>query len=84
MGDFAAPHCPRDPHDDAGIRLTEAIRKDRNSQIPIIIFTRSENATLYKDAIQGAGASAVATSHDELLSEVAKCFQLKSPAPKKP
>lgn len=74
----------RDPHDDAGIRLTEAIRKDRHSQIPIIIFTRSENATLYKDAIQGAGASAVATSHEELLSEVAKCFQPKSTAPKKP
>lgn len=74
----------RDPHDDAGIRLTEAIRKDRRSEIPVIIFTRAENATLYKDAIQKSGATAIATSHDELLSEVAKCLQPKSPTPKKP
>ena len=74
----------RDPHDDAGIRLAEAIRKDRRSHIPIIIFTRAENATLYKEAIQKAGATAIATSHDELLSEVAKCLQPKSPAAKKP
>jgi CheY-like chemotaxis protein len=74
----------RDPHDDAGIKLTEAIRNEHRSQIPIIIFTRPENVTLYKDAIQKAGATAIATSHDELLSEVAKCFQPKSATPKKP
>lgn len=62
----------RDPHDDAGIRLTEAIRTDRRSKIPIIIFTRPENAALYKDAINEAGANAIALSDADLLSEIAK------------
>ncbi len=82
--DLVISNLKRDPHDDAGVRLTEAIRKERRSQIPIIIFTRPENATLYKDAIQNAGATAIATSHDELLSEVAKCFQPQNHTPKKP
>jgi len=73
----------RDPHEDAGIRLTEVIRADRRSQIPVIIFTRAHNAILYQDAITAAGATAIATSHEELLSEVAKCLRPKNPTPKK-
>lgn len=80
--DLVISNLRRDPHDDAGIRLTEAIRNNRRSAIPIIIFTRAGNATLYGDAIRAAGATAIATNHDELLSEVAKCLQPKSPASK--
>lgn len=69
--DLIISNLRRDPDDNAGVLMASAIRQQKQSKIPIIIFTRSEHKEFYKAAIEAAGVNIIATSEKELLAGIA-------------
>jgi CheY-like chemotaxis protein len=68
--DLLISNLRRDPDDNAGLLLAQAIRQ-RQSRLPIIIFTRPERMDYYRESIERAGASLVA-SQNALFARVAQ------------
>lgn len=62
----------REPEDNAGLLMTQKIRKDMQSKIPIIIFTRPEHKAEYEEELTKAGVNFVATSDRELFPSIAR------------
>lgn len=62
----------RDSEDNAGLLMTQKIREEKQSKIPIIIFTRPEHIAEYGEALIAAGVDAIATSDRELFPSIAK------------
>lgn len=72
----------RDPDDNAGVLLTEAIRQQKRSKIPVVIFTRAEYKALYREALTQAGVNGIATSEQELLATIAGVFPIELNTPR--
>jgi CheY-like chemotaxis protein len=70
--DLIVSNLRRDPDDNAGLLMTQKIRNEKQSKIPIIIFTRPEHIAEYGEELTSAGVDAIATSDRELFPSIAK------------
>jgi len=69
--DLIVSNLRRDPEDNAGLLMTQRIRGEKQSKIPIIIFTRPEHKADYEEPLMSAGVNAIVTSDRELFPSIA-------------
>lgn len=70
--DLIISNLRREQKDNAGLLMTQRIRKEKKSKIAIIIFTRPEHKAEYEKDLIEAGANAIAISDRELFPSIAQ------------